>query len=325
MKAILVGLGRFGFGWYERLKSRGMLAAVVDIDERSKEKMGNDPLPFYTSLQEALEKEKADFVVNVTPPMVHTMINHIAIDYRIPVLCEKPIAFQFEESIEVIERAEATQVPLMVAENYRRAPSVRKLKQLLEEGAVGRISVVDIMFYRYHERKRNYPVHVLRDIGVHHFDMLRYLSGVEAKAIQANLYKPLGGWQEEGAIMNANAWIEMEGGIRASYTGTIASRGKTTGWPGHWRIEGTLGTLEFTETEITLFRDGQVEAFTDFGDVDSSGILDEFLSGLAEKREFETSGKDYLKTEALVYYAEQSAAEGRVIAMPRVHIPIRVH
>jgi len=313
MKAILVGFGVAGFSWYKRLRDRGLLAAVVETDPTMKEKMGNDNFPFYTSLSEALDKEQADFLVNVTSPMAHTVVNNTAFDRKLPVLCEKPISFDYEESVQIVRRAERENIPFMIAENYRCAAGVRKLKQLLDAGAIGRISAIDIVFYRYHHVQRKYTVSLLDDIGVHHFDMIRYLSGVEGESIYAELYNPIGGWEEEGAVINTNALIDMEGGIKVSYTASIASRGSQTPWPGNWRIEGTEGAIEYIDQVIYHIRDGVTVKIDDYSDVSASDTLKEFLASLAEERPAETSGTDYLKTQTLVHYAKISSSEGRKV------------
>ena len=59
--------------------------------------------------------------------------------------------------------------------------------------------------------------------------------------------------------------------------------------------------------EVRLVTGGETRTFTDFSDVDSSGCLDEFLAALAEQREPETSGRDYLNTQKLVHLAQQSS------------------
>ncbi|WP_079908305.1 Gfo/Idh/MocA family protein [Paenibacillus sp. 32352] len=313
MKALLVGLGTAGFSWYKRLRDKGLLAAVVETDASMKEKMGDDPFPFYTSLSEALEKEQLDFVVNVTSPMAHTVVNNAAFDKKLPVLCEKPISFDYEESIEVVERAAKENIPFMIAENYRRHAAVRKLKQLLDEGAIGRISAIDILFYRYHHVQRKYTVSLLDDIGVHHFDMIRYLTGEEGKSVYADMYNPIGGWDEEGAIINTSALLEMADGVKVSYTGSIASRGEQTPWHGNWRIEGTEGTIQYENQEIHLIKDGVKETITNYSGVDTSDTLAEFLASLKEQRDSETSGADYLKSQTLVHFAKLSSAEGRKV------------
>jgi predicted dehydrogenase len=304
MKAILVGLGSAGFSWYTRLKNQGLLVAVVETNSSLKPKMGNDPYPFYTSLEEALEKEEADFLVNVTSPMAHTSVNHAAFDRKLPVLCEKPISFDYEESVDIVKRAMREGIPFMIAENYRRFPYIRRLKQLIDEGLIGQVASIDIRFHRYHQVHRNYTVSLLDDIGVHHFDMIRYLSGAEGKRIAAQLYAPLNGWGESGADLNAEAWIELEGGIRATYSGTIASRSRQTPWCGQLRMEGSDGALELTDQVISLYRGGHTETFSDHSAFAASDALTEFLSSLREGREAESSGRDYLHTQALVHYAK---------------------
>lgn len=320
MKAILVGLGNAGFSWYKRLRERGLLAAVVESDEGMRSKMAGEAFPFYTSLREALDKEQADFLVNVTPPAVHTAVNHAAFDYRLPVLCEKPISFQYAESTAIVERAFRENIPFMIAENYRRWPFVRKMKQLLDQGVIGEISTIDIRFYRYHHVRRNYTVSLLRDIGVHHFDMIRYLSGMEGRSIMAQLYNPIGGWNEEGAVLNANAFMVMEDGIRVGYAASIAARGEETPWSGNWRIEGTEGALELVNKEIIVMRNGIADRIVDFPDAQASDTLDDFLIALRDGLEFETSGRDYLHTEALVHYADESSKLGRSveIVLPQI-------
>ncbi|MEC0228671.1 Gfo/Idh/MocA family protein [Paenibacillus alba] len=311
MKAILVGLGSAGFSWYKRLRDRGLLAAVVEVDSTMKAKMNEDPFPFYTSLEEALQCEQADFLVNVTSPMMHTVVNNAAFDHKLAVLCEKPISFDYEESIEVVARAERENLPFMIAENYRRMACIRKMKQLLDEGVIGRLSSLDIQFYRYHHVQRRYTVSILDDIGVHHFDLIRYLSGKEGKTVQAKLYNPVNAWEEDGAVINAYAFLELEGGITAAYNASIASRGSETPWIGNWRLEGTEGAMEVMNMQIRVIRDGEVQLFENYSGVDETDTLTEFLASLQEGREAETSGSDYLKTQALVHYAKLASETGQ--------------
>ncbi|MCY9658055.1 Gfo/Idh/MocA family oxidoreductase [Paenibacillus chondroitinus] len=316
MKAILVGLGSAGFSWYKRLRDQGLLAAVVEVDAAMKEKMQNDPFPFYTSLEEALQKEQADFLVNVTSPMVHTVVNHAAFDRKLAVLCEKPISFDYEESIEVVARAEREKLPFMIAENYRRMPHIRKMKQLLDEGVIGSLSSMDVQFYRYHNVQRRYTVSILDDIGVHHFDLFRYFSGREGKTVQAKLYNPINAWEQDGAIINAYAFLEMDNGITASYNASISARGTETPWSGNWRLEGTEGAIEYVGNEIRVIRDGEVQRIEDYSGIDLTDTLAEFLASLREGRESETSGRDYLKTQALVHYAKLASEFGKTYAIP---------
>lgn len=320
MKAILVGLGNSGYSWYKKLRERGLLLAVAEMDVSMKEKMDGDSFPFYASIEEALAREKADFVVNVTSPGAHTSVNHAAFDKGLPVLCEKPISFDYEESLAVVARAEREGIPFMIAENYRHFPYVRRIKALLEQGEIGNVATVEARFARYHRVSRNYPVSVLDDIGVHHMDMLRYWTGLEGSAVQARLFTPNGAWKEEGAVVSASAMIEMEGGVMASYSATIASSGPPTPWSGDWRIEGERGALLLENGAITIYRAGSAEQVPEPHLTSTTDTLSEFLDALAAGREPETSGSDYIKTQALVHYANVAGSTG---CRTRIELPSR--
>ncbi|MCE5171160.1 Gfo/Idh/MocA family oxidoreductase [Paenibacillus profundus] len=308
MKALLVGFGSAGFHWYKKLSERGMLAAIVETDITMKRKLDGREIPFYTSLEEALQREQVDFLVNVTPPLVHTSINQAAFDRRLPVLCEKPISFDYTESVRIVQRAVKEEIPFMIAENYRCFPFMRKLKQLLDEGAIGEISSLHIDFYRKHQVERKYAVQILDDIGIHHFDLVRYLTGREGARIYAEIYHPVAGWGSAEEMINAHALLEMEGGIRVSYNATVASCCKPTPWSGSWRIEGTSGSLQLIDDIILLTQDERTTVIEDFSGVHAPNCLDEFVASLYAGREGETSGKEYIKTQAIVHHAHLSNA-----------------
>ncbi|MFD0868058.1 Oxidoreductase family, NAD-binding Rossmann fold [Chlamydia abortus] len=312
MKAILVGLGSAGYGWYKRIRQAGLELAVVETDPNNRSK-ADDGVPLYVDLEEAIGKEQPDFVVNVTPPQVHTRINTIAFDHKLPVLCEKPIAFDYAESVDIVGRSERERIPFMIAENYRRFAYMRKLKQVLESGVIGAVSTMDVSFYRYHNVQRNYSVSLLDDIAVHHFDLMRYLSGREGRKIYARLFNPIGHWGTDSECLAMNAQLELDGGIMAAFTGSISARGPETEWGGHWRIEGSEGAVLVANQEIRVVRDGEVTVINDYRDVDSPGALADFLRGLRDGTEFETSGRDYLKTQAIVHYANESHRENRPV------------
>jgi predicted dehydrogenase len=317
MKALLAGMGAHGAGWFRRMRAKGLQIVVVDKNEALREAVTADGAIFYSELAEAIERERPDFVVNVTPPHVHGAVNHLAFDHKLPVLCEKPISFDYEEAANMTERAVRERIPFMIAENYRRLPYPRTLKRLLTEGAVGRISTIDVAFCRYHHVQRGYAVSLLDDIAVHHFDMMRYFTGAEGRRIFASRYQPLNAWPEEGADHNLTAFAEMENGVRITYSGTITSRFAPTVWHGNWRIDGTEGAAELTEKRIVLYRDGK-RTEVELAD-EPADVLDDFLAALQSGVEPETSAADYMRTQAFVHAAKLSGVEERMISVLPPH------
>lgn len=303
MKAILVGIGGFGAGWYRRLREqyREVQLAVVDVDENCKSKLGEDAVPFYTSLEEAIGQEKPDFIINVTPKQFHMDINTIAFDNKLPVFSEKPIADNYEDAMKMVERAAQENIPFMIAENYRRYPFVRKVKHLLDEGAVGAILTVDGQFHRISDRKIEDKHSLLEELVVHHFDLVRYLTGREVGKIFATYRHQL------------NVVMELQAGITATFTCSMQSKGPHTDWIGNWRIEGTKGCLELIGKQIHLTKNGETEIFDDFSDIQSPGPFSEFLLSLEENREAETSARDYLRNQALAHYARESIKTNQMV------------
>lgn len=311
MKLILVGLGSFGSSWYRRLKSDypDLDVAVVDANPERAALLGDSDDPFYTSVTDAIESERPNFLLNATPPQVHAAVNHTAFDHRLPVLCEKPISDDYEDAVWTVARAETEGIPFMVAENYRRAPAMRRVKELIDGGAIGTLTAMHCDLYQPYYTEKPYFVQMthplLADVVVHHLDLMRHLTGSEGRRIYAHGYSPQGSWHPGNVALDLV--LEMEGGVRATLVGSLVTGGAETGWPGHWRIEGTDGTIAVAGDEIQVSVGGvPSQTFADVSSDRSCGPLDDFLLLLDGKEGIESTGTDYIKTQALVYYAKQS-------------------
>ncbi|WP_312886696.1 Gfo/Idh/MocA family protein [Paenibacillus foliorum] len=305
----MVGLGNKGYSWYKRIRRDhpDIQLAVVEVNLELQARLAGELVPFYTSVAEAVVKEQPDILINVTPPAFHSVVNELAFEHRIPVFCEKPISNNYMESLRIVELARLGNIPFMVAENYRCFPFIRHMKMLLDQGVIGNIATIQIDFCRYHPTDIPYFLALenplLEDVTIHHFDLIRYLTGREGKSIYAFNYCPVGSWLK--ANVNLNFCLEMEDSIVVNYIGSMTEKGRQTGWSGDWRIEGTEGALLLIDDQLFLNKgEGNIP-------IDSSGIADlscfhHFLVALKEGRDAETCGEDYIKSEALVYFANQS-------------------
>ncbi len=316
MKLILVGVGSFGSGWYRDLKEEHPDLQVAVVDTNPGMRASIHPTDnFYTSLAEAIEKERPDFLVNVSPPQAHTQINRVAFDHRLPVLCEKPIAEDWEQAAAIVRQATEAGLAFMIAENYRRAPVMRKARKLIESGAIGELRSLHCDHYKSLFTEKPYFLQMkhpyLVDVVVHHLDLFRYLSGSEGERIFARSYRPEGSWHPGNLALDLV--MEMGNGVMASFTGNLITKGVETTWNGDWRMEGTAGMITLQEDQLFLIRGEQVVLMDDAKDVEAPGCLEDFLRALREEREPETSGRDYLKTQALVHFAVQSSEARQVV------------
>jgi len=317
MKAILAGLGNFGSEWYRVLQEHypHIGIAVVEQDEGRRSLLRGD-VPAYRSLPEAIARERPDFLLNATPPAAHAPLNHIAFDYGLPVLCEKPMADSFEAAIAMTERASREGIPFMIAENYRWFSIVRQARSVIAGGEIGPVASARVDFYRNHRTAQPYfqamTNPLLEDIAIHHFDMMRCLFDCDADRIVARSFNPPG----SGFANNVglHAMVEMGNGAVVSYAGSFVTCGEETPWHGMWRIEGALGTLMLEADRLRIINADGNRSLSTRGMAEKL-CLDEFLDALQEGRMPEASGSDYIRTQALAHAAQISHATGRWAAV----------
>ncbi|WP_040949707.1 Gfo/Idh/MocA family protein [Gorillibacterium massiliense] len=326
MKALHIGLGQYGFSWLEEILLQTEGVEVIGVVDHNMPKLeaasalpGMEQAGLYKHIGEALQSIRPEFIVNASSPDSHTRINRLALDLRIPVLCEKPIAVSYQEAEKLESDFRVAKLKLMINENYRYNWLFRTAKRFLNEGRIGRLNKLSVDFYRCH-RLLNYLVEMehplLLDVAIHHLDCLRYLIGREATSVFAHAWKPKWSWYKA----NSNVSVLMEfGDIHASYRGSLDEAGKFTDWKGDWRIEGEKAMMELTENHIVIHTEEGSETFRPGpGDEKQSrhAVLREFLDSLRENRPGETDIGDNLKTFLLTDGAVRSAALGQPVLFP---------
>jgi myo-inositol 2-dehydrogenase/D-chiro-inositol 1-dehydrogenase len=86
-----------------------------------------------------VECSDIDLIDIASPNDTHAEIAIAAAKAGKIVMCEKPLGRNSAEAAAMVEAVESAKVPNMVWYNYRRVPAVMLLKQLLDEGRLGRI------------------------------------------------------------------------------------------------------------------------------------------------------------------------------------------
>jgi len=92
----------------------------------------------YSAVGQILADEEVSAVYIATPPHVHAEQTIAAAEAGKHVLCEKPMAMNVTECRSMISACQDNGVQLMIAYYRRFWPIAQKMKQLLDEGAVGR-------------------------------------------------------------------------------------------------------------------------------------------------------------------------------------------
>ncbi len=329
MKVIQVGLGDFGWLWFKDVLMACEEVTVIGLVDRNPNQLARaletgliPEYKLFPQLVEALQKEKPDFILNTTPPSAHKEVNELALHYGIPVLCEKPISDSYDEAFMTYQAVRESNVPFMIAENFRFKPPFREMKKWLNEDAIGKLSRIDVSFFKKHQ-KFNYHQYLkhplLLDVTIHHLDMMRYLLGCEAEAIFAHSWTPRSSNYRERS--NANLLIEWENGVHASYRGSLDAGGEYTDWNGTWRIEGDGGLLIYDQGQVLL--NGRMFDFSRTeADVSISlkAVLREFINSLSQGRPGETDMSDNWHTFSMTYAAIQSIETNSRIQLPTDYV-----
>lgn len=99
----------------------------------------------YSDWQQLLEKHPLDLVCVVTPTVYHAPMTLAALESGSHVICEKPMAMNEAEARQMFESAQAKGRVHLLGHELRFNPNRRKIKQLIDSGALGKVRHVNIV------------------------------------------------------------------------------------------------------------------------------------------------------------------------------------
>ncbi len=96
----------------------------------------------------AAERGGLDFVDIATPPCDHTAIAHRAFDLGLHVLCEKPLATKLADAGSLLQHAARARRVLFPCHNYKHAPVVTAISEIIRSGRIGRVRSATLGTFR---------------------------------------------------------------------------------------------------------------------------------------------------------------------------------
>jgi predicted dehydrogenase len=150
-----------------------------------------------TDWREVIARDDIDLVDIVTPGDSHAEIAIAALEAGKHVLCEKPLAntvAEAEAMADAAARAAARGIRAMVGFTYRRVPAVTFLRDLIAQGAVGRIAQVRASYRQdwlvdpemplaWRLQKEHAGSGALGDIGAHAIDLAQFVTGMKLEKV----------------------------------------------------------------------------------------------------------------------------------------------
>lgn len=241
----------------------------------------------YTSFQEMFEKEiklpegeRMDFVTIVTPNFVHFAPAMMALENGFHVVIDKPITFTLEEAEKLKEKLDETGLILALTHTYSGYPAVKQAKQMIAEGALGKIRKVIAEYPQgwlsrkvedegnaqaswRTDPKRSGKAGAMGDIGTHVHHLSEYITGLKTVELCAdlNIYVPNRLLDDDGAVImrfeNGATGVLFATQIAAGEENNIRIRvyGEKGGIDWQQQEPNTL-TVRWNDQPIQVFRTG---------------------------------------------------------------------
>jgi predicted dehydrogenase len=255
------------------------------------------------------------------------------------ILAQKPLALDYQQALGLVQACDAAGLKLGVNQNMRYDQSVRALKTLLNRSYLGEpvlatIEMRAIPHWMPWQEALGWLT--LRVMSIHHLDTFRYWFGDPERVFCSVRPDPRTRFRHTDGI--ALYILEFENGLRCSSWDDVwagpAKEGGESDLYIKWRVEGTEGLAEGTigwpkypeRTPSTLrfsslkepgrwFEPQWPEVW--FPDA-FEGPMAQLMTAIHADAEPEISGRDNLRTMALVDAAYRSVEERRSVALSEI-------
>jgi myo-inositol 2-dehydrogenase/D-chiro-inositol 1-dehydrogenase len=188
LRVLLVGAGRMGDAHLLALDSSPSAVATVVVDPvpAVRDRMLAKGLAAFTTIEQALECDGFDAALIAAPSDLHLPLVRTLIGHRLPVLCEKPCGLQSSDAIEAAQLAASADVLLQVGYWRRFVPELCQIRYRFAAGEFGEAALVQAWQWDRSPPPASFRRRsggIVRDMGVHEIDMIRWLVGQELTVV----------------------------------------------------------------------------------------------------------------------------------------------
>jgi predicted dehydrogenase len=242
----------------------GALSSTPDRSRRSGAALG---LPrVYGSHAEMAAAESAredgiEAVAIVTPNDAHVQVAEAFLEAGIHVICDKPVATSLKEALRLQKLADKHGRIFAVTYNYTGYPMVRHARQLVADGALGDIRVVQVEYPQdwltealeatgqkqaswRTDPKRSGAGGCIGDIGTHAYNLADFVSGVTATSLCAELSTFVKGRRLDD---NVQIMLRYGNGARGMLWASQVAPGNDNAL--RLRVYGSKGGLEWRQEQ----------------------------------------------------------------------------
>ncbi|WP_411030290.1 Gfo/Idh/MocA family protein [Spongiimicrobium sp. 3-5] len=210
----IVGLGKIAKLFVDDLllvKDAELIAVASTNSERAKvfaQEYGVNS--YYGSYLELFNNKEVDVVYVATLHHTHAKVSIAAMDHKKHVLCEKPVAISALEAKQMIASSIRNKVFFMEAFWSRFNPTIKKTKELVDAGALGRLRYIsaEFTFYKLDEDPKSRALNIdlaggsLLDMGVYPIFLSYLLLGKPAEILARSKFHWTGAEIQTSMIFN---------------------------------------------------------------------------------------------------------------------------
>ncbi len=218
----------------------------------------------YATFDEMAEAESRrvdgiDAVSIVTPNHLHHEVAKAFLDRGIHVICDKPLTTTLADAEDLVERVHKTGLVFGLTHNYTGHPMVRQARQMVVDGELGPIRVVQVEYAQdwlatkledtglkqaewRTDPARSGPVGAVGDIGNHAANIAAFVTASRITDVAADLHTFVDGRRLDD---NAHMLLRFEGGAKGMLWASQVSHGNENGL--RLRVYGEKAGLEWAQ------------------------------------------------------------------------------
>jgi predicted dehydrogenase len=263
----------------------GVFSSDAEKTKRSAVALGVDPARAYPSVEAmiAAEKQRSDgieVVSIVTPNHVHYVQSAACLEAGLDVICDKPLTTNLADAVKLVQLAASKQRLLGVTFNYTGYPMIRHAKQLVADGLIGNLRVVQVEYPQgwlstaleksgqkqasWRTDPKQAGAGALGDIGSHAFQLAEFVTGAQVSEVAADVSALVPGRVIDD---NVNVLLRFANGARGSLWASQVAIGHLNSH--RLRVYGDAGSIQWFQErpeELLVVEQGEAPRSVRRGD-----------------------------------------------------------
>jgi predicted dehydrogenase len=257
-------------GWFR--VSAGVFSGDAARSRAAGVGFGLDAARSYGTVAEMLraERERADgidAVAIMTPNDTHHEYAAAALDAGLDVICDKPVTHTFAQACDLAARVRANRRLFAIAHGYSAYPMTRHARQLVRDGVLGAIRLVQVEYIQFAlatrvedgpltdrlrwilDPARSGQALVMSAIGCHAQHLACFVTGQRVARVSADATPLVPGRK---VIDHVSALVQLDNGARGTFTVTQAAAGGENDI--RLRVYGEKGLLDWSHREPSYLK-----------------------------------------------------------------------